>query len=138
MPATVFIPGAKWAFTRSYIDQWRVNFSWEFIVRVGPVVTMSTTAAPDYIFVLTVTEEWLPWSSNCYTLDFLSVDLLQIHLPSGGILPLPYSVKYEVLDSPLRKSVTFYDPTFPLFSQDYPLESSPPDYWQNTYEEPVG
>jgi len=124
----VIYPSPKFAFPRSYVPGFFVRHDFGVPVLTDNILTFTIDGPIPAPHRFTLYPNFVPWSSNKYTLDFTFTDGEYFYVPSGTWLPVAYIVGWDFLPGFVRSRITlnaFYGGTWSFVD----LPSAPPDYW---------
>jgi len=128
MPSS-FQPQGRFVFNRSYVTQITVTDQSPNITMVDNVITTLIDPFTGYRIEYTLREEWLPWSSNRYTLDFCVYSCYWF----GSYIDIAhvqdYGVAWLTHPTTFKSSIQIYNPFIRTDEVDFPLQVASVPYW---------
>lgn len=127
--AGTFTPSPNFSFPRSYIVDFYVFRNGNTIVQTVNKFVVTDAFDPNLTATFVLHENFLPWSSNGFTLDFIVQESYYQTTPGGMQIPLPFNIDFYV--SPLTRRSGLYLGWLGLKinPEHFDLEPQPPGYW---------
>lgn len=128
MPYPICLPNDKFAAPRSYYAGLYVRHDPGSIALTGNLLTFVVAGSPDALVRVWFSNDWIPWSSNRRTLDFITTDASYEYPTGGQHRPLPFYVYVTVPPGRARDYIgidAMYGSEYTAI--DFP--SAPVGYW---------
>ena len=130
MPAGVptYLTSPKFAFPRSYVPgvYFRHDLStWSF---ADNILSLTVSGAPDALVKYTFHENFIPWQSNKWTLDYILTAATYEYPPNPTVYQLPYYIGWIIPPDTWRGHILLdciYGANFSI--QEFPPQE--PGYW---------
>lgn len=130
MPVVGYTPFAKAAHIRSYIRDFYVGYAAnQAITLTGNVIHIHYVSGAYFQDTyITLEPRWVPWSSNCYTLDFVVIDEYTDIMGAPTHSHSNYVMSQGIAGQTLLPyvAISYVGGTGYL---SVPLPSAPPGYW---------
>lgn len=128
MPALGFIPQGQFAFPRSYCGGIEIRHDISAPSWSGNLVQFWIAGSPDALCVVTFQPNFIEWSSNRYTLDYVVDQAVYSYPPNPTVFDLPYYLVWRVPNVGARPGILF-DVTYGGTYSVHALPPQPTDYW---------
>lgn len=124
----VCLPQGQFAFPRSYVEGIYVRHDVGMLTFTGSLLTFIVAGSPDAVVRVWFDPRFTPWSSNRWTLDFVTIDASYQYPPGAQIRPLPFYV-YWVIPPGKGRAHIGIDAWYGSEYTAIPLATQPPGYW---------
>lgn len=129
MPALGYIPQPQFAFPRSFLEGIEIRHDLTSPSWSGSLCSFWIAGPPDALCKVKFKDEFIPWSSNRYTLDWIVEWATYEYPPNPATADLPYYLVYRIPDNRFRGSVLL-DVTYGSLYTVHQLAAAPGSYWQ--------
>lgn len=129
MITPTFIPSDKSNFPRSYITKLVLSDEPGPLSLVDNILTLTILVPFTYYHVFELLPEFIPWSSNVYSLSFLIQDYYYIVPPSPTHNPFGATVTFLADKDEGFFKIKIEVPGSSLVHQDVALAGAPGGYW---------
>lgn len=129
MPYPICLPNGQFAAPRSYYEGLYVRHDPGTLSLVGNLLTFIIAGSPDAVVRVWFLQEFITWSSNRYTLDYITIDASYEYPTGGQHRPLPFYCYFVTPPGRARPYVGI-DAMYGANYSIIPLETAPADYWQ--------
>lgn len=124
----IISPNVKFAFPRSYIEGIYIRHDAGAVTLTGNLLTYIVAGSPDAIVRVWFAENFIPWSSNRWTLDHVVIDASYEYPTGGQNRPLPSFLSWMTPPGRHRASL-YFDSWYGALNTLVMLPSAPSDYW---------
>lgn len=136
MPAVAWNPGPRFALPRSYVVGFTYVSDADFAFMTDNFIFSGFVAIPGFLATKILFANFIPWSSNRYTLDFLVE--ASFYTPDGGTTIIDSTCGVEYYNPPATNEfrIRIVDLPGGANTYNFALPPSPADYWPISGQEP--
>ena len=129
LPFGSFSPSAKFTFPRSYVYDFVIYANGNNVFQTSDGFRIETPPVtyPEAFIVLL--PQFIPWSSNFYTLDFVIAASYYIPLPGAPHVDLPFELAYTVPLGSKRPTLEYAYFGLKTDPRRFTLLAQPSNYW---------
>lgn len=123
-----YLPSGTFAFKRSYVAGLWVRHDTGVLTFTDGLLTFIVAGSPDAVVKVYFKPEFVDWSSNRRTLDWIIEDATYEYPPNPTTHPLPFFAYWIVSPNPPRNCIgidAMYGSTYTFIE----LPPAPPTYW---------
>lgn len=103
--SVTFIPNARFAFPRSYVDQIRIDNLYTPFTHVRGFYTSTISAFPGNHAYLMIRDKFWDWSSNNFTLDYIVTQAYSVNDATLVEAPTNITVRYRPASPSLPSAI---------------------------------
>jgi len=124
-----FQPQPKFVFIRSYVTQIVVSDQAPGILFVGTKITTLIDPTTGYRIEYNLRANWLPWSSNRYTLDYVVESCFWFGTYAGPPNVQDYGVAYLMHPTNFKMSIQIFNPYLRTDERILAIAPANAPYW---------
>jgi len=129
----IYNPSGQFNLPRSYVFDIRVyvQHTLSHAYMTDNIITVDYSPVPNFLAVIVLAPNFMPWSSNSYSLDYIIQDSYYRINPDPTHIPLDIQVGWASSSQTLRSAINIVlDLGVDIFT--FPLAAAPPGYWLPT------
>lgn len=124
-----FVPGGRFAFPRSYINDFYVCRNGDTIAQTGAKFVVTDTFNPNLTATFVMLLQMFVWNTNTYTMDHVIVESYYQNTIGGDKFPLPYNLNYSIDPANGRSRLILGWSGFMTDPQKMSFPPQQADYW---------
>lgn len=124
-----FLPSGRFSFPRAYILDFYVYRNGNTVIQQGNKFIVTDAFNPQQKATFICHTNFLPWSSNGWTLDHIIVQSFYVTFTGGPEIPLPFNLDFQFNSTLKRNGLYLGWIDLKVDPQRFPLDPAPADYW---------